>query len=221
MNTRINKWQEQPYFTRFSNAITSGRKSIRGMIAGVSLLGQLDLFRRLQIESGYSADLFPVISLDTVREQAQTVLDSWNKLEFALGEVHGQRAAIRVVPEKNDIDVVLIRQDTELSGWFLVVVGAAAVVYVAYAISDAIKTREKSKRLATDYAEKVLQFDKSMATAPEPVRAAYEQLRKTHNYKEEKSLLDSLVGGLGSAAGGGIALLLGGLALYAWSRSKK
>jgi len=232
MKTRKPTAAETKTADEFRKKIWKGRDTINGMIAGISLLGQAEQFRRLQVDAGTLQGGFsPPFLTEGDMPIAQAVLDSWNKLENGLSMLEIQQFGAQFVPGpggRMDLNIigppVSIETGEELpdvqglSGWFVVALVVAGAAYITHAITDAVKTETEAKKLAYQYSDRLNAVDQKMASAPPEVREAYKQMKQATNYKEQKSLLDRILGGGKGIALGAGGIVLVGAALFAMSR---
>lgn len=206
--TRPPTAQEQRVFDRWTKAIENGRRSMEGMIAGASLCGYAEQFRR-----EWTPQLAPVLTAwDAQRVQA--ILEDWNKIERLKSAVDLQQFSIVLSPSGTDIDVT--QHDPQLPpveglgiaplvAVLVIVVVVAAVIAVTEGLDFAAKQQAQLHRTA------FAKLSADMAKQPEPIRKAWQQMLDSQPVKQEKGLLEKIFGSDFSAA---LPLIGLGIALY-------
>lgn len=208
MIDRIPTRAELAIFARFERTIIRGRAAMAGYLGACDCLGQIEQWRRGQIEAGMiSADLLPVMFSEARVTEAEQRAIHWNILENGLSGLQLKTMGFQVAPNaEGNPDIDIYMKPAELNGpLVLLVIGASVVIGGIITALAVIKANQDNARQA----KKDLAFlNQRMSAAPAPVRDAFITLQKTQAYQQPKTLWDKISGSFQGV--GMIALVIAG-----------
>lgn len=212
---------ELAVFKKYEKAIFNGRTAMDGFLGAAACMGMIEKWRLNQVKTGMiPADFFPVMFSAARIEEAKKRAAAWNILENGLAGLISRKFGFQVRPNKAgqpDIDIFM-RSEPALGALpvVLLVIGASVVIG---GILTALALRNSNLKDARDMKKELAFLNQRMAAAPPPVRDAFRQLQNSKDYKQQKTLWDSIKEGITGALTVGLLAIAGAYLLR--SRDQK
>lgn len=198
--------RELAVFRKFERSVIDGRDAIAAYLAACSCMAQLEQLRRAMVAEGtISGATLPVLFSDVQIAQAQTRAEKWNQIEIALDGLKSGRFGYQVVRDRDGNLDLNVYEPPELAGlpFILMAVGAAVIIGAIITVVAMVNANKSdARKLRRDLAN----LNAKMSQMDPVVARRFENLQKSTNFTQEKSIWDRLKEGLGGAAG--VALLV-------------
>ncbi|MFA5435818.1 MAG: hypothetical protein WC372_07270 [Candidatus Neomarinimicrobiota bacterium] len=168
-----------------------------------------------------SAAGLPVISVSAAEEESYfSISDSARKLRAAERAVMDWSAGIRLTSSGRDIDIALF-PGQQLSGLPLVIPVLIGVVIAAAVIAVCVEKIREARELNAKFNAVMKTADRELCKDPNSETCqAWKIEKQTNNWKQNKSISDSIGSGIEKIAGGlGLGLIVA-LGVFAYMRGR-